>query len=76
MNSPEQLRVIFKELFSSAEGKKALEDLETRFSYKSSTFVPNSDETIYREGQRSVVVFINNMIEDKKPIEQEGAINV
>ena len=76
MSSPEQLRVIFKELFSSAEGKKALEDLETRFSYKSSTFVPNSDETIYREGQRSVVVFINNMIEDKKPIEQEGAINV
>ncbi len=76
MNSPEQLRVIFKELFSSAEGKKVLEDLETRFSYKSSTFVPNSDETIYREGQRSVVVFINNMIEDKKPIEQEGAINV
>jgi|TARA_Y100001937_G_scaffold5373_1_gene7051 hypothetical protein len=76
MSSPEQLRVIFKELFSSAEGKKVLEDLETRFSYKSSTFVPNSDETIYREGQRSVVVFINNMIEDKKPIEQEGAINV
>ena len=76
MNSPEQLRVIFKELFSSAEGKKVLEDLETRFSYKSSTFVPNSDETIYREGQRSVVVFINNMIEDKNPIEQEGAINV
>ena len=68
MSSPEQLRVIFKELFSSAEGKKVLEDLETRFSYKSSTFVPNSDETIYREGQRSVVVFINNMIEDKKPI--------
>tara|TARA_R100001460_G_scaffold44045_3_gene80511 strand:+ start:401 stop:631 length:231 start_codon:yes stop_codon:yes gene_type:complete len=76
MSSPEQLRVIFKELFSSAEGKKVLEDLETRFSYKSSTFVPNSDETIYREGQRSVVVFINNMIEDKKPIQQEGAINV
>lgn len=76
MSSPEQLRVIFKELFSSAEGKKVLEDLETRFSYKSSTFVPNSDETIYREGQRSVVVFINNMIEDKKPIKQEGAINV
>mgnify|MGYP003117408387 CR=1 FL=1 len=76
MSSPEQLRVLFKELFSSAEGKKVLEDLETRFSYKSSTFVPNSDETIYREGQRSVVVFINNMIEDKKPIEQEGAINV
>ena len=76
MSSPEQLRVIFKELFSSAEGKKVLEDLETRFCYKSSTFVPNSDETIYREGQRSVVVFINNMIEDKKPIEQEGAINV
>ena len=76
MSSPEQLRVIFKELFSSAEGKKVLEDLETRFSYKSSTFVPKSDETIYREGQRSVVVFINNMIEDKKTIQQEGAINV
>ena len=76
MNDPGQQKILYKELFASPEGKKVLEDLEKRFSFKSSTFVPNSDETIYREGQRSVVVFIHSMIDDQKPIEQEGAINV
>jgi hypothetical protein len=33
----------------------------------SSTYVPNSDETVYQEGQRSVVVFINNMMNNKQP---------
>ena len=27
------------------------------FSFQTTTFVPNSDETIFREGQRSVVIF-------------------
>ena len=70
MNDPNQTRVLYKEVFSTAEGKKVLEDLEKRFSYNSSTFVPNSDETVYREGQRSVVVLIHSMIEEKKPIEE------
>lgn len=76
MNDPNQTRVLYKEVFSTAEGKKILEDLEKRFSYNSSTFVPNSDETVYREGQRSVVVLIHSMIEEKKPIELEGVIDV
>lgn len=76
MNDPNQTRVLYKEVFSTAEGKKVLEDLEKRFSYNSSTFVPNSDETVYREGQRSVVVLIHSMIEEKKPIELEGVIDV
>lgn len=76
MNDPNQTRVLYKEVFSTADGKKVLEDLEKRFSYNSSTFVPNSDETVYREGQRSVVVLIHSMIEEKKPIELEGVIDV
>ena len=76
MNDPNQTRILYKEVFSTAEGKKVLEDLEKRFSYNSSTFVPNSDETVYREGQRSVVVLIHSMIEEKKPIELEGVIDV
>lgn len=76
MNDPNQTRILYKEVFSTADGKKVLEDLEKRFSYNSSTFVPNSDETVYREGQRSVVVLIHSMIEEKKPIELEGVIDV
>ena len=76
MNDPNQTRVLYKEVFSTADGKKVLEDLKKRFSYNSSTFVPNSDETVYREGQRSVVVLIHSMIEEKKPIELEGVIDV
>tara|TARA_R100000231_G_C5245116_1_gene141001 strand:+ start:152 stop:370 length:219 start_codon:yes stop_codon:yes gene_type:complete len=59
---PEQLKILYKNLFSTDDGKKVLEDLEKRFHFQNSTYIPNSDETIYKEGQRSVVVFIKNQL--------------
>ena len=44
-----------------------MEDLGKRFSMNNSTYVPNSDETVYKEGQRSVLVLINNMMNNKQP---------
>ena len=67
MLTPEQVEVLYKEIFNSDSGKKVMEDLGKRFSMNSSTYVPNSDETVYQEGQRSVVVFINNMMNNKQP---------
>ena len=53
-------------VFSSDEGKKVLDDLKRRCFYTSSTFVPdNANETFVREGQRSVVLHINNFINTK-----------
>ena len=68
--TPEQLKVLYKEVFTSDSGKKIMEDLGKRFSMNNSTYVPNSDETVYKEGQRSVLVLINNMMNNKQP-EQE-----
>jgi len=65
--TPEQLKVLYKEVFTSDSGKKIMEDLGKRFSINNSTYVPNSDETVYKEGQRSVLVLINNMMNNKQP---------
>ena len=73
--NPEDLKKNYKELFSTPEGRIVLEDLEKRFSFQTTTFVPNSDETIFREGQRSVVIFLNGVTKDNKQL-NEGEINV
>ena len=65
--TPEQLKVLYKEVFTSDSGKKIMKDLGKRFSMNNSTYVPNSDETVYKEGQRSVLVLINNMMNNKQP---------
>ena len=65
--TPEQLKILYKEVSTSDSGKKIMEDLGKRFSMNNSTYVPNSDETVYKEGQRSVLVLINNMMNNKQP---------
>ena len=47
MLTPEQVKVLYKEIFNSDSGKKVIDDLGKRFSMNSSTYVPNSDETVY-----------------------------
>lgn len=70
MLTPQQYKEIYKQLFKSAEGEKILEDLGKRFGMESTSYIPNSDETIYREGQRSVLIFIHRIINDNKQIEE------
>ena len=50
---------------------RVMNDLSARFGLWKSSYTPNSDETAFREGQRDVVLFLLNMInETKKPQEE------
>tara|TARA_Y100001970_G_scaffold23205_2_gene27183 strand:- start:2849 stop:3067 length:219 start_codon:yes stop_codon:yes gene_type:complete len=62
----EQLKKDYQHIFSTDEGKRILSDLQRRCFFTTSTFVPdNANETFVREGQRSVVLHIINMITKK-----------
>jgi len=62
----EDLKAAYKMAMETKDGKTILEDLELRFHMHAPTFVPDSNEAAYREGQRSVVLFIQNMLADHK----------
>jgi len=66
MKSIMELREAFKTAFATKDGLVVMEDLELRFHMKSPTYVPDSNEAAYKEGQRSVVLFIHNMLADYK----------
>lgn len=61
---------IYKETFSSATGKKVLEDLEDSYFINKSTIRDTDNVDPYRiaflEGQRAVVLRIKNLISDKQ----------
>ena len=62
-----QLTIDYKQTFTSESGVKVLEDLKKRCSFNTTTFVQgDSHDTAFREGQRSVVLFINNMLNKKE----------
>ena len=64
-NNKELLKLIknYKICFSSEEGKKVLSDLEKRcHEFVTTHDKSNSHESAYLEGQRSVLIFIKNMI--------------
>tara|TARA_B100001027_G_scaffold153693_1_gene107969 strand:+ start:71 stop:286 length:216 start_codon:yes stop_codon:yes gene_type:complete len=66
-----ELRILYKNLFNTEEGKRILEDLEARYAIHGTTFSPDSTETAYREGQRTVVLFIKSMLRDQPKIEEQ-----
>jgi len=68
--TPEDTRELYKEVFTSVQGERILEDLGVRFCEHSSTFSVNPNETAYREGQRTVVLFIKSMLRDQKQLEE------
>lgn len=57
------LREAYGYVFGEQDGDTVLEDLMTRFHCHSTTFSADPYETAFREGQRSVVLFIANMME-------------
>ena len=61
----EQMYKDYKIVFGSEEGQRVLQDLKNRCFFNSSTFVSDRSETILREGQRSVVLYINNILQSK-----------
>ena len=67
---PEDTVELYKLVFDTEDGDKGLYDLGLRFCEQSSTFSTDPCETAYREGQRTVVLFIRSMLRDK-PNEEE-----
>ncbi len=64
-NNKELLKLIknYKICFSSEEGKKVISDLEKRcHEFVTTHDKSNSHESAFLEGQRSVLIFIKNMI--------------
>ena len=66
-----ELELAYKQTFSSDTGKALLEDLKKRCSFYSTSHIKgDSHESAFLEGTRSVVLFINNML-NKKPMEDK-----
>ena len=70
VGNPEDLRAAYKILFDSPDGQTVLDDLERRFHIHGSTFSSEPTDTAYREGQRTVVLFIKSMLQDMKQLEE------
>ena len=74
MRQPEDTIDLSKLVFDTEDGDKVLEDLGLRFCEQSSTFSTDPCETAYREGQRTVVLFIRSMLRDKQTEEETVSI--
>ena len=68
--TPEETKQLYKEVFTTVQGQAVLEDMGLRFCEHSSTFSVEPNETAYREGQRTVVLFIKSMLRDQKQLEE------
>ena len=69
--TPDDLRNAYKLLFDTDDGKVVLEDLQRRFHIHGSTFSSEPTDTAYREGQRTVVLFIQQMLQNWDHIQEE-----
>ena len=58
------LRAKYREIFLSDEGAAVLDDIRARCFYRSITIGSDPYETAFNEGTRSVVLYIERMIED------------
>jgi len=63
--NPEELRAAYKLILNSKDGERVLADLEARYHINGSTFSVDPCETAYREGQRTVVLFLKSMLKDQ-----------
>jgi len=66
--TPEDTIQLYKTVFGSEDGESILKDLGVRFCEHSSTFSNDPHETAYREGQRTVLLFIRSMLRDRKQL--------
>ena len=62
-----KLRDNYQFIFESDEGKEVLSDLEKRCHFYSTTNIKgDSHESAYMEGQRSILLFIKQMLQKEK----------
>jgi len=67
-NDLKQLKQQYKITFSSKEGEKVLADLTSAYYHRSSFIKNDPYETSYREGQRSVLIRIINLLKEDKNV--------
>ena len=66
----DDLKKTYRQLFNTDEGKVVLRDLKLRNHVLSSSFVAGDPhDTSFREGQRSVILTIMRMMEEKTKAE-------
>ena len=62
-----KIRDNYQFIFDSDEGKEVLSDLEKRCHFYSTTNIKgDSHESAYMEGQRSILLFIKQMLQKEK----------
>ena len=62
----QQLQTDYKVIFNSDEGVRVMADLEKRCHFMTTTNIKgDSHESAYMEGQRSVLLFIKQMLQKK-----------
>ena len=62
--TPQEIRLAYKTLFNTDDGVIVLDDMRTRFHVERPTFSSDAMEMAYLEGQRSVVLIIQNLMKD------------
>ncbi len=68
----EQLQIIYRQVFNSAEGLRVLGDLQRRYHLNATTFERGDPHySAFLEGQRDVVLTIMRMMEERKATEQK-----
>lgn len=60
----QSMKDAYKMVFQSEDGERVLEDMRQRFHINGSTYSTEPTDTAYREGQRTVVLFIQSMLAD------------
>ena len=61
-----QLQEYYKICFTTDQGKRVLDDLKKRCHFFNTTHIKgDSHESAFFEGQRSIVVFIENILNQK-----------
>tara|TARA_Y100001980_G_C14517002_1_gene292308 strand:- start:1036 stop:1260 length:225 start_codon:yes stop_codon:yes gene_type:complete len=62
----QELQTDYKTVFNSDEGVRVMADLEKRCHFMTTTNIKgDSHESAYMEGQRSVLLFIKQMLQTK-----------
>ena len=64
-NQLKNIKRDYRITFGSKEGERVIADLRSAY-YKRSSFSKDSNEMAFREGQRSVVIRVINLIEEEK----------
>ena len=67
--TPEDLRAAYKFILEHNDGQVVMDDLGLRFHIRASTFGVDPYETAYREGQRSVILFMQSMLREPRKME-------